>query len=90
MPVTVTVTLPATANAHDRLEVPEPPVTVDGVRVQADGLSLTSATSPANPFNGPIVMIEIPATPTVVVTEVGLAEMVKSGAGLTVYVTVVE
>jgi len=83
VPVTITVTEPAELKVQERVEVPEPPVTVVGVRVQAE-LSDVRATSPANPFTGEIVIVEVPAKPTVAVTAVGLAEMVKSGRPLTV------
>jgi len=85
--VTLTVTEPAAPNVHDSVEVPEPPVTDVGVRVHA-ALSLVRATVPVNPFSGAIVMVDVAATPTVADTLVGLAEMVKSGAGVTVYATV--
>jgi len=68
---------------HDNVEVPEPPVTVDGLRLHSP-LSETRATSPAKPFNGEIVMVEVPAEPTVTVTAVGLAEIAKSGRLVTV------
>ncbi len=83
VPVTVRVTLPAAVKVQDRVEVPEPPVTAAGFRVQA-ALSDARATSPANPFNGEIVMVEVPAEPTVTVTAVGLAEIAKSGRLVTV------
>ena len=83
MPVTVNVTEPAELNVQERVEVPEPPVTVVGVRVQAE-LSDVSVTSPVNPFTGEMVMVEVPAEPIVAVTAVGFAEMVKSGRPLTV------
>ena len=44
-----------------------------------------SATVPVNPLTGATVMVEVAATPDVVVTLVGLAVTVKSR---TVYVTV--
>ncbi len=44
-----------------------------------------SATVPVNPLTGATVMVEVAATPDVVVTLVGLAVTVKS---VTVYVTV--
>jgi len=78
VPVTVTVTGPAVENVHDSVEVPEPLVTVAGVNVHA-ALSLVNATLPVKPFTGAIVIVELPATPTVVVTLTGLAEIVKSG-----------
>jgi hypothetical protein len=89
VPVTVTVTVPAEVKVHDRTEVPEPPVTLAADRVHAV-LSLVSATSPVNPFNGEIVIVDMPADPTLTVTEAGLADIVKSGAPVTVKVTVAE
>jgi hypothetical protein len=80
--VTVTITDPAEANVQESVEVPEPPVTVAGVSVQA-ALSDTRATSPVKPFKGEIVIVEVPAEPTVTVTDAGLAEMVKSGRPVT-------
>jgi hypothetical protein len=71
------------------MDAPEPPVTVATERVQAE-LSDTSATSPVNPFSGEMVMVEVPAEPTDIVTDVGLAEIVKSGRPVTVYVTITE
>ena len=49
-----------------------------------------SDTDPVKPLTGEIVIVEVPAEFTATVTAVGLAEMVKSGAAVTVYVTVVE
>jgi len=83
VPVTVTATEPAEPNVHDRTDVPEPPVTVAGVSVQAT-LSEVKVTSPVNPFKGAILIIEVPGEPTDVVTAVGLAEIVKSGRPVTV------
>jgi len=72
---------------HESVEVPEPPVTVAGVREQAE-LSDTSATLFANPFTGEMDIVEVPAAPMVTLTAVGLAAMVKSGTPVTSYVTV--
>ena len=83
----MTVTLPAAVNVQDRVDVPEPPVTVAGLSVQAE-LSETRATSPVNPFNGEIVTVEVPGEFMTTVTAVGLAVMVKSGAAPTVKSTV--
>lgn len=83
MPVTVTVTGPVLVKVQDKVEVPEPPVTLVGVRVHAV-LSDVRATFPVNPFRGAMVMVEVPAEPTVTVTAVGLAEIAKSGAWVTV------
>src|SRR5207249_4116952 len=74
---------------QERTEVPEPPVTVVGVSVQA-ALSAVSATSLANPFRGPMLMVEVPGDPMDAVTAVGLAEIVKSGNPVTVKVTSTE
>jgi hypothetical protein len=81
--VTVTVTVPAEVKVQERVEVPDPPVTVAGVNVQAE-LSAVRATSPVNPFTAVIVIVEAPGDPTEVVTVLGLAEMVKSGRLVTV------
>jgi hypothetical protein len=89
VPVTVTVTLPVEANVHDKVELPEPPVTLADDRVQAE-LSLDRATVPVNPFNGATVIVEVAATPTTADTLDGLAETVKSGAAVTVMSNVFE
>lgn len=61
--------------------MPEPVVLV-GVRVQASpeaGLMLeVRLTVPLKPLRAVTVMVEVPATPALTVTVVGLAEMVKS------------
>jgi len=89
VPVTVTVTGPAMVKVHERVEVPDPPVTVAKDSVQAE-LSLVRATLPLNPFNGEIEIVDVPADPTVTVTEAGLADIVKSGVPVTVKVTEAE
>jgi hypothetical protein len=76
-PVTVTVTVAATVNVHDSVELPNPPVTVDGVRVHAV-LSPVSATLPAKPFFGETVILDVPAELTSTVTVDGAAVRVKS------------
>ena len=78
MPVTVTVTLPVAAKVHNKVDVPEPPVTVVGVRVQSE-LSDVSATSPVNPLRLVTWTVELPEVLTVVGIVVGLAVMEKSG-----------
>jgi hypothetical protein len=45
---------------------------------------------PAKPFSGEIVIVEVPAELTITGTVVGLVEIVKSGALVTVYATVAE
>jgi len=77
-PVTVTLTVPAVAKVHDKVDVPEPPVTVAVLRVQAE-LSDVSATSPVNPSRLVTWIVELPEVPIVVGTVVGLAVMEKSG-----------
>ena len=61
--------------------MPEPERLV-GVRVQAIpvvGLMLeVRLTTPLKPLRAVTVMVEVPATPALTVTAVGLAEMVKS------------
>jgi len=79
----VTVTDPVAVNVHDRVDVPEPPVTLLGVNVQAV-LSDARATVPVNPFTGETVMIEVPAELTATVTAFGLADTAKSGTPATV------
>ncbi len=83
VPVTVTVTDPVAVNVHDNVEVPEPLVTLVGVRMQA-GLLDVRATVPVNPFTGEMVMIEVPAELTATVTAFGLADIPKSGTPATV------
>jgi len=62
---------------------------LEGVRVQVrpvDGdIDEVSATVPVNPLTGATVIVEVPAVPAFVVTEVGAADTVKS---VTVTVTV--
>jgi hypothetical protein len=66
---------------HDRVEVPEP-VTLVGDNVQVRPVEgdtvAVRLTAPAKPFTAVTVMVEVPAVLIVVVTEVGLALMVKS------------
>jgi hypothetical protein len=83
VPVTVTVTLPVDVNVHDSVEVPEPPITLGGVRVQAV-LSLVRSTVPVKPLTGAIVIVEVPGELTTTGTVVGLAVIVKSDGGVTV------
>jgi hypothetical protein len=66
--------------------VPEPPVKVAGVKVHAE-LSFVKATLPLNPFNGEMIMVEVPGTSTTEDTIVGVADMLKSGAPAMVTVT---
>lgn len=68
---------------HDSVLLPEP-VTLVGDSVH-DVLLLLSATTPLNPCNPVTVIVEVPATLTATVTDVGFALIVKS---CTVKVTV--
>jgi len=70
------------AKVHDKVEVPEPPVTVVGLSVHAT-LSLVKATLPVKPPKGEIVIVDVAAIPTVAGTTVGLADMLKSGGPAT-------
>jgi len=91
VPVTVTVKVPLLGELHDRDEVPDPPVTLVGVRAQVrppvGDMVAVSATVPVNPLTGAIVIVEVPAWLTLTATLVGLAAIVKS---VTVKVTVAE
>jgi len=73
--------LPTTLPVHDRLELPDPPGILVVARVHVKFVELVvtaSVTVPVKPFSGETVIIEVPATPTVVVTDVGLLEIAKS------------
>ncbi len=68
---------------HDRVEVCEAPRTMLlGVRVQvkpvAGDIEEAKATVPLKPFIGATVMVEVLATPALVVRFVGVAATVKS------------
>lgn len=83
VPVTVAENVPALEPVQDNVEVPEP-VTLVGERVQTSEGSLgatVNATAPVKPLVAEIVTVEVPATPTVVDTVVGLAVIVKPGTG---------
>jgi len=77
----VTVNPPLVEGVHERVEVPEP-VTLAGLRVHVRPVEgVTDAarlTVPLNPLIDPIVMVEVPAWPTLTGTLVGLAVRVKS------------
>jgi len=77
------------ANVQDSVEVPEPPLTVAGVTVQAP-LSLARVTMPVKPLTGEIVIVDVPAEFTVTVTLVGFTDMVKSGTPPTLKSTLAE
>lgn len=89
VPVTVMVTGPVAVKVHDSVAVPEPPAMLDGVTVQAE-LFAARLTLPVKLFSGDTVIVDVPGELTTTVTVVGLAETVKSGAGVTLNVTVAE
>jgi len=71
---------------HFRVELPEPPVMVFEERLQVRRSELVNAfnvTVPVKPFAGVTVRVEEPWSPVIIVTIGGLAEIVKSGAGVT-------
>ena len=66
---------------HDRVEVPEPPVMLVGLRVQVRPAGETvdvRATVPVNPLIGATVMVDVAVAPERIVTLVGLAVTEKS------------
>ena len=76
-------------NVQDSVGVPEPPLTVAGVTVQA-ALSVARVTVPVKPLTGEIVIVDVPAEFTVTVTLVGFTDMVKSGTPPTLKSTLAE
>jgi len=69
---------------HERVEVPEPPGMLLEERVQVrfvEFVVVARVIVPVKPFRGATVMEEAPAAPTLAITPVGLAEIVKSGDG---------
>src|SRR5439155_16186222 len=63
---------------------------VGSVHVAPDGQPVTARfTLPLNPFNAVTVTVDVPDAPCTSVSEDGLAEIEKSGAGFTVSDTVV-
>lgn len=66
---------------HDRLDVPEPPLILVTLKVQARAVELVATprlTVPVNPLTGETDIVAGPALLTVVETVVGLAINVKS------------
>ena len=66
---------------HESVDVPEPPVMVVEERVHdrfVEFVVTARVTVPPNPFREEIVMAEVPATPTLALTVVGLAAIAKS------------
>lgn len=78
--------MPTIEAEHDRVDVPEPPVTLVEDRVQARFVELVvtaRVTVLVKPLAPDTLMVDVPETPVVTVTVVGLAETLKSGAALT-------
>ena len=79
--------MPGVEELTDSVELPVPPEereTLDGLseRVRPDGeLVPDRVTVPAKPFRLDRAIVEVAVVPTVVLSEVGLAEMLKSGEG---------
>jgi len=75
------VNVTALVPVHDRVEVPEPPVMLVGLRVQVRPAGETvdvRATVPVNPLIGATVMVDVAVAPERIVTLVGLAVTEKS------------
>ncbi len=77
--------MPANAKVHDKVALPEP-VTLEGLAAHAV-LLVANPTTPAKPFCGVTVTVDVPALPAFTVTVVGIALVEKSW---TVNVTVAE
>ena len=79
--------MPASEPVQLRVKLPEPPVMLveDGVQVRFVEFVVTArVTVPVKPFCGVTVIVEVPATPALRVTLVGLAVTVNVGALVTV------
>jgi hypothetical protein len=67
--------------AHDRVEVPDPPVIDDGDRVQVRLVEFVvpaRETVEVNPLRDVTVMVEVPAVPAAKETVIGFAVTLKS------------
>jgi len=95
--VTLTLYVPAAALAEVtfRVELPAPfevSVIVEGLRLVVGPMGKTEAamvTVPVSELRLVTVIVDFPEDPWRMVNEVGLAERLKSGAGVTWYVTLV-
>jgi len=79
--------LPESEALQDRIELPEPPVTLLELRVQTrlvEFVVTERATVLVKLFNGLMVIVEVPATPAFTVAAVGFALIVKSGCATVV------
>jgi hypothetical protein len=91
LPVTVMLYVPGVALLMVNVELPGTPTEVGLTLAETPaGADTVSATLPVHPFSAPSEMVEVAATPGEDVTELGEAEIVKSGAAgaLTMTVTV--
>ena len=73
--------MPGRESVQDNVDVPEPPLMLPTERVQrrlAEFVVTTRAIVPVKLFRGPTVIVELPATPILSFTLVGLAEIAKS------------
>jgi hypothetical protein len=81
VPIIVTVKVPLAEDGQDMMDVPEPKMLI-GESVQespVDGDAVNvRPTGPTNPLTLLIVKVEFPAVPTVTLTAVGPAVMMKS------------
>ena len=80
-------------SVHDRVDDPEPPAIVldESVHDRLVELVVTvRVTVPVKVFRGATVTVEVPLTPALMVTVVGLDEMTKSGDDWTETDTLVE
>jgi hypothetical protein len=78
--------LPADDPAHERNDVPEPPVILaeEGVQERLVELVVTTrVTVPVKPLTGDTVIVDAPVAPAFALTLIGLALMLKSGALVT-------
>jgi hypothetical protein len=91
VPVTLTKYVPGVDEVTESIEVPEP-VTLVGfkVAVSPDGLVADKVTTLANELTEFTVIDDVPVLPAVIVTVVGLAVIVKSGAPVTTTGTMIE
>ncbi len=76
VPVTSTWNVPAEANVHEIVELPEP-VTVFGEMLH-EVLLIPRLTPPAKPLTGVTAIVEVAVVPALIVMLVGFAEIVKS------------
>jgi hypothetical protein len=88
VPVALTWKIEAETNMHDSLALPEP-ATLEGDSVH-DVLFVTRVTVAVKPLKPVTVIVELPFTPTLTGTLVGLATTEKSGAELTCKITLTE